>query len=50
LLAREVLAGRIRLTNGPRRVEQWIRAGQTCLAKWFPELEVTPIAEPTVRR
>jgi ATP-dependent helicase HrpB len=43
LLAREVLAGRIVLTEWTEAVEQWI-VRVSCLAKWFPELEVTPIA------
>jgi ATP-dependent helicase HrpB len=43
LLAREVLAGRIVLTEWTEAVEQWI-VRVNCLAKWFPELEVTPIA------
>jgi ATP-dependent helicase HrpB len=42
LLAREVLAGRITLTEWTEAVEQWI-VRVNCLAKWFPELEVTPI-------
>jgi ATP-dependent helicase HrpB len=44
LLAREVLAGRIVLTEWNEGVEQWI-VRVNCLAKWFPELEVTPIGE-----
>ncbi|MDD2765182.1 MAG: ATP-dependent helicase HrpB [Opitutaceae bacterium] len=44
LLAREVLAGRIVLTEWTEAVEQWI-VRVNCLAKWFPELEVTPIAD-----
>jgi ATP-dependent helicase HrpB len=44
LLAREVLAGRITLTEWTEAVEQWI-VRVNCLAKWFPEVEVTPIAE-----
>ena len=43
LLAREVLAGRIVLTEWTEAVEQWI-VRVNCLAKWFPELEVAPIA------
>ena len=43
LLAREVLAGRITLTEWTEAVEQWILR-VNCLAKWFPELEVAPIA------
>jgi len=42
LLAREVLAGRIRLEGWDEAVEQWIiRVNR--LAEWFPELEVSPI-------
>jgi ATP-dependent helicase HrpB len=42
LLAKEVLAGRIRLEGWDEAVEQWIiRVNR--LAEWFPELEVTPI-------
>jgi len=44
LLAREVGAGRIVLTEWTEAVEQWILR-VNCLAKWFPELEVTPIGE-----
>jgi ATP-dependent helicase HrpB len=44
LLAREVLAGRITLGEWNETVDQWIvRVNR--LAEWFPELEVTPIAE-----
>lgn len=44
LLAREVLAGNITLTEWNENVEQWIvRVNR--LAEWFPELEVTPITE-----
>jgi len=43
LLAREVLAGRIALAEWTDAVEQWILR-VNCLARWFPELEVTPIA------
>jgi ATP-dependent helicase HrpB len=43
LLVREVLAGRIVLTEWTEAVEQWI-VRVNCLARWFPELEVTPIA------
>ena len=44
LLAREVLAGNITLTEWNENVDQWIvRVNR--LAEWFPELEVTPIAE-----
>jgi len=42
ILAREVLAGRIALTEWTEAVEQWI-VRVNCLAKWFPELEVTPV-------
>jgi ATP-dependent helicase HrpB len=44
LLAREVLAGRIMLTEWTEAVEQWV-VRVNCLAKWFPELEVAPITE-----
>jgi ATP-dependent helicase HrpB len=44
LLAREVVAGRITLTEWTEAVEQWI-VRVNCLAKWWPELEVTPIGE-----
>jgi ATP-dependent helicase HrpB len=44
LLAREVLAGRITLTEWTEAVEQWI-VRVNCLAKWWPEFEVPPIAE-----
>ena len=44
LLAREVLAGNITLTEWNENVDQWIvRVNR--LAEWFPELEVTPITE-----
>lgn len=44
LLAAEVLAGRVQLTEWNESVEQWIvRVNR--LAEWFPELEVTPITE-----
>jgi ATP-dependent helicase HrpB len=44
LLAREVLAGNIILTEWNEAVDQWIvRVNR--LAEWFPELEVTPITE-----
>lgn len=42
LLAREVLAGRIQLTEWNETVENWITR-VNCLAKWWPELEVNPI-------
>jgi ATP-dependent helicase HrpB len=44
LLAREVTAGRIVLTEWNEAVEQWILR-VNCLAKWWPELEVNPITE-----
>jgi ATP-dependent helicase HrpB len=44
LLAREVVAGRITLTEWTEAVEQWI-VRVNCLAKWWPELEMAPIAE-----
>jgi ATP-dependent helicase HrpB len=44
LLAKEVLAGRLVLAQWTAAVEQWI-ARVNCLAKWFPELGVTPIAD-----
>lgn len=44
LLAREVLAGRIVLTEWTEAVEQWI-VRVNCLAKWWPELEVHPIGD-----
>ncbi len=44
ILAREVLAGRIELTEWNEAVEHWITR-VNCLAKWWPELEVNPIAE-----
>ncbi len=44
LLAREVMAGRIVLTEWNEAVEQWIIRVH-CLAKWWPELEVNPITE-----
>jgi len=44
LLAREVLADRIRLKHWDEAVEQWIiRVNR--LAEWFPELELSPIGE-----
>ncbi|MFA6962968.1 MAG: ATP-dependent helicase HrpB [Opitutaceae bacterium] len=44
LLAREVMAGNILLTEWNENVDQWIvRVNR--LAEWFPELEVTPITE-----
>jgi ATP-dependent helicase HrpB len=44
LLAREVMAGRIVLTEWNEAVEQWITR-VNCLAKWWPELEVNPITD-----
>jgi len=44
LLAREVLAGRIQLTEWNESVEHWITR-VNCLAKWWPELEVNPITD-----
>lgn len=44
LLAREVQAGRIVLTEWNEAVEQWITR-VNCLAKWWPELEVNPITD-----
>ncbi|HKB56300.1 MAG TPA: ATP-dependent RNA helicase [Lacunisphaera sp.] len=44
LLAREVLAGRIVLTEWNEAVEQLI-IRVNCLAKWWPELEVNPITD-----
>ena len=44
LLAREVAAGRIVLTEWNEVVEQWIIRVNS-LAKWWPELEVNPITE-----
>ncbi|HKB88968.1 MAG TPA: ATP-dependent helicase HrpB [Opitutaceae bacterium] len=44
LLAREVIAGNIALSEWNESVEQWIvRVNR--LAEWFPELEVTPITD-----
>ncbi|HTJ79299.1 MAG TPA: ATP-dependent helicase HrpB [Rariglobus sp.] len=44
LLAQQVLAGNITLTEWNESVDQWIiRVNR--LAEWFPELEVTPITE-----
>lgn len=44
LLAREVMAGHIELTEWNESVEHWITR-VNCLAKWWPELEVNPITE-----
>ena len=44
LLAREVMAGRIVLTEWNESVEHWI-VRVNCLAKWWPELEVNPITD-----
>ncbi|MFA6286053.1 MAG: ATP-dependent helicase HrpB [Opitutaceae bacterium] len=44
LLAQQVIAGNILLTEWNENVDQWIiRVNR--LAEWFPELEVTPITE-----
>ena len=44
LLAREVMAGRIKLGEWTEAVDQWIvRVNR--LAEWFPELEASPITE-----
>ena len=42
ILAREVGAGRIVLAGWNEAVEQWI-IRVNCLARWWPELEVSPI-------
>jgi len=44
LLAEEVLAGRLTLGGWDHGVEQWI-ARLNCLARWCPDLELTPISE-----
>ncbi|MBA3850044.1 MAG: ATP-dependent helicase HrpB [Opitutus sp.] len=44
LLAKEVMAGRIALTEWNESVEHWITR-VNCLAKWWPELEVNPITD-----
>jgi ATP-dependent helicase HrpB len=44
LLAREVMAGNIVLSEWNEAVEQWI-VRVNCLAKWWPELEVNPITD-----
>jgi ATP-dependent helicase HrpB len=44
LLAREVLAGRIRIRDWDATAEPWITRVNR-FAAWFPELEVNPIAE-----
>jgi len=44
ILAREVMAGNIMLTEWNEAVEQWI-VRVNCLAKWWPELEVNPITD-----
>ncbi len=44
LLTKEVLAGRIVLTEWNEAVEHWI-IRVNCLAKWWPELEVNPITD-----
>jgi ATP-dependent helicase HrpB len=48
LLAREVLAGRIRIDAWDESAEQWITRVNR-LAEWFPELEVNPVGEPDRR-
>lgn len=44
ILAREVMAGRIVLTEWTEAVEHWITR-VNCLARWWPELEVHPITD-----
>lgn len=44
LLAREVLAGRIRVDAWEESAEEWITRVNR-LAEWFPELEVNPIGD-----
>jgi len=44
ILAREVMAGNIVLTEWNEAVEQWILR-VNCLTKWWPELEVNPITD-----
>ncbi len=44
LLAQQVIAGNIQLTEWNENVDQWILRVNR-LAEWFPELEVTPITE-----
>jgi len=44
ILAKEVIAGNIVLTEWNETVEQWI-VRVNCLAKWWPELEVNPITD-----
>ncbi|MGE3311791.1 MAG: ATP-dependent helicase HrpB [Limisphaerales bacterium] len=44
LLADEVLAGRLSLGGWDHGVDQWI-ARLNCLARWCPDLELTPITE-----
>ena len=44
ILAREVMAGNIVLSEWNEAVEQWI-VRVNCLAKWWPELEVNPITD-----
>jgi ATP-dependent helicase HrpB len=44
LLADEVLAGRLTLGGWDHGVEQWI-ARLNCLARWCPDLQLTPITE-----
>jgi ATP-dependent helicase HrpB len=44
LLAKEVVAGTTPLKNWDNAVEQWI-VRVNCVARWFPELQIPPIAE-----
>ncbi len=44
ILTKEVIAGRIVLTEWNESVEHWITR-VNCLAKWWPELEVHPIGD-----
>lgn len=44
LLAAEVIAGRLQLTNWNDKVEQWITR-VNCLSKWMPDLEIPAIGE-----
>ena len=44
LLAKEVIAGRLKLEGWGDRAEQFI-ARVNCLSKWMPELEIPPITE-----
>jgi ATP-dependent helicase HrpB len=45
LLAREVVAGRIKIDAWDEAVEQWITRVNR-LAEWFPEYEVNPVTAP----